>query len=104
MKYNIKKSLTIPLSSFEQQIEDSVDRLTSIATPKDLKALRDAGTKSLETLRGGHRPGSGRKARPHVRTTSLLDPDVRKKLERLAERHGSLSQAAEVAIRCAEMA
>jgi hypothetical protein len=55
-------------------------------------------------MRGGSRPGAGRKPRPHVRTTLLLAPEVRDKLERLANRHGSMSLAAEAVIKHAKVA
>ena len=44
------------------------------------------------------RPGSGRKSRAYVKTTVLLAPDVRGKLEILAKQAGSLSAAVEKAI------
>jgi hypothetical protein len=49
-------------------------------------------------MRGGKRPGSGRKSRAYVKTTVLLAPDVRGKLEILAKQAGSLSAAVEKAI------
>jgi len=104
MKYNVKKSLGVPLSSYEQQIEDNLSTLRSNTTAQQIQAVRQAASKTLESMRGGYRPGAGRKPRAHVRTTLLLAPEIRDKLERLAERHGSLSLAAEVAIRGAKMA
>jgi hypothetical protein len=104
MKYNVKKSLGVPLSSYEQQIEDNLSTLRSNTTAHEIQAVRQAASKTLESMRGGYRPGAGRKPRAHVRTTLLLAPEIRDKLERLAEHHGSLSLAAEVAIRRAKMA
>ena len=104
MKYDLKKSLSVPLTPDEQQLEDRLHRNRPSAKPKDLEAIRQAATKTLESLRGGSRPGSGRKPRPHIRTTLLLAPEVRSKLERLARKHGTLSLAAEVAIRKAKLA
>jgi hypothetical protein len=104
MKYNVKKSLSVPLSPEEQQFEDRLPLVRSSAKPKEIEAIRQAATQALESIRGGSRPGAGRKPRPHIRTTLLLAPEVRSKLERLALQHGSLSLAAEVVIRRAKMA
>ncbi len=104
MKYNVKKSLSVPLSPEEQQLEDSLPLVRSSANPKDIEGIRQAATQTLESIRGGSRPGAGRKPRPHIRTTLLLAPEVRSKLERLARQHGRLSLAAEVVIRKAKMA
>jgi hypothetical protein len=103
MKYNLKKSLRVPLTSDELQIEDNISQLRSNSKPEEIEAIRQAASEALASMRGGYRPGAGRKARPHVRTTLLLAPEVREKLERLAERHGNLSLAAEVLIRRARM-
>jgi hypothetical protein len=104
MNYNVKKSLSVPLSPEEQQLEDRLPLVRSSAKPKKIEVIRQAATQALESIRGGSRPGSGRKPRPHIRTTLLLAPEVRSKLERLAHQHGSLSLAAEVVIRKAKMA
>jgi len=104
MKYNVKKSLSVPLSPEEQQLEDRLTLAKSSATPKEMEAIRQAATKALQSFRGGSRLGAGRKPRPHIRTTLLLAPEVRSKLERLARQHGSLSLAAEVVIRKAKTA
>ena len=104
MKYNVKKSLSVPLSPDEQQLEDRLAVASSSATTKEIEAIRQAAKKTLQSIRGGSRLGAGRKPRPHIRTTLLLAPEVRNKLEQLARQHGSLSLAAEVAIRKAKMA
>ncbi|MEI8293729.1 MAG: hypothetical protein WCG66_07020 [bacterium] len=104
MKYNLKKSLSVPLTSYEQKIEDNLSSIRSNTLPQEMQAVRQAASKALESMRGGYRPGAGRKARPHVRTTLLLAPEVRDKLERLAKRHGNLSLAAEAVIRRAKLA
>ena len=104
MKYNVKKSLSVPLSPDEQQLEDRLTLAKSSVTSKEMEAIRQAATKALQSIRGGSRLGAGRKPRPHIRTTLLLAPEVRNKLEQLARQHGSLSLAAEVAIRKAKMA
>lgn len=50
-------------------------------------------------LRGGKRPGSGRKPRAFTRTTLLLSPEARAKLEEIAAgHHATLSATAEKAI------
>ena len=104
MKYNVKKSLRVPLEAEEQKIEDALPTSRGHAKPKQMAAIRRAAGEALRSMRGGSRPGAGRKPRPHVRTTLLLAPEVRDKLERLADRHGSMSLAAEAAIRHAKVA
>jgi hypothetical protein len=74
------------------------------ATASQMTAIRMTATEALKSVRGGSRPGAGRKPRPHVRTTLLLAPEVRDKLETLAHRHGNMSLAAEAAIRHAKVA
>jgi len=104
MKYTAKKSLSVPLTPYEQDLEDSLELSHSTAKPEEMAAIRQASTIALQSIRGGQRPGAGRKARPHIRTTLLLAPEVRSKLEQLAEHHGNLSLAAESAIRHAKLA
>lgn len=92
--------LKVKLTPHEQSIEDQIDENAPIqhASPEVLEQVRLAGQLALDRLRGGKRPGSGRKAREYVRTTVLLAPEVREKLERLAEQYGSLSRAVEAAV------
>lgn len=104
MKYNAKKSLRVPLSAYEQQVENALPATPRRAKAPQMAAIRKAAAEALKSMRGGSRPGAGRKPRPHVRTTLLLAPEVRDKLERLAGRHGNLSLAAEAAIRHAKVA
>ena len=104
MKYNVKKFLRVPLDADEQKIEDALPATAPRAKAGQLAAIREAAGKTLRLMRGGPRPGAGRKPRPHVRTTLLLAPEVRDKLERLAGRHSSMSLAAEAAIRHAKVA
>ncbi|MFM7374257.1 MAG: hypothetical protein ACKOAL_11355 [Chthoniobacterales bacterium] len=104
MKYNVKKSLRIPLGADEQKIESALPTTPAHAKPKQMAAIRRAAAEALRSMRGGRRPGAGRKPRAHVRTTLLLAPEVRDKLERLADRHGSMSLAAEAAIKHAKVA
>jgi hypothetical protein len=104
MKYDVKKSLRVPLTDYEQQIEDALPTARTASKSKQIAAVRKAATQALQSMRGGRRSGAGRKPRPHVRTTLLLAPEVRDKLERLADRHGSMSLAAEAAIRHAKVA
>ena len=104
MKYNVKKSLRVPLDAGEQKIEDALPVAPAGAKPKQMAAIRRAAVEALQSMRGGRRPGAGRKPRAHVRTTLLLAPEVREKLERLADRHGSMSLAAEAAIKHAKVA
>ena len=104
MKYNVKKSLRTPLDADEQKIEDALLANPARAKPKQMAIIRRAAAEALQSIRGGRRAGAGRKPRPHVRTTLLLAPEVRNKLERLADRHGSMSLAAEAAIRHAKVA
>ena len=104
MKYNVKKSLRVPLDADERKIENALPATPARAKAKQLAAIRRAAGETLLSMRGGPRPGAGRKPRPHVRTTLLLAPEVRDKLERLADRHGSMSLAAEAAIRHAKVA
>ena len=104
MKYDVKKSLRIPLMAYEQHIEDTLPTAKISPKSKQVTAIRKAAAQALQSMRGGRRPGAGRKPRPHVRTTLLLAPEVRDKLERLADRHGSMSLAAEAVIRHAKVA
>lgn len=104
MKYNVKKSLRVPLDADEQKIESALPATPERAKPKQMAAIRRAAAEALRSMRGGRRPGAGRKPRAHVRTTLLLAPEVRDKLERLAHRHGSMSLAAEAAIKHAKVA
>jgi hypothetical protein len=104
MKYNVKKSLRVPLDPEERKIEEALPTTPAHAKPKQMAAIRRAAGEALRSVRGGSRPGAGRKPRPHVRTTLLLAPEVRDKLERLADRHGSMSLAAEAAIKHAKVA
>jgi hypothetical protein len=103
-KYNVKKTLRVPLDADERKIENALPATHARAKAKQLAAIRRAAGETLLSMRGGPRPGAGRKPRPHVRTTLLLAPEVREKLERLADRHGSMSLAAEAAIRHAKVA
>jgi hypothetical protein len=104
MKYNVKKSLRVPLSPEERKTEEALPTTPAHAKPKQMAAIRRAAGEALRSMRGGSRPGAGRKPRPHVRTTLLLAPEVRDKLERLANRHGSMSLAAEAVIKHAKVA
>jgi hypothetical protein len=104
IKYDVKKSLRVPLTDYEQQIEDALPTARTASKSKQIAAVRKAAAQALQSMRGGRRAGAGRKSRPHVRTTLLLAPEVREKLERLADRHGSMSLAAEAAIRHAKVA
>lgn len=101
MKYDVQKALKVPLTPYEREIEDATGR----AVRPDLsEQLQRAAQKTLRKLRGGVRTGAGRKARDHVRTTVLLAPPLRKKLEAMATREGSLSAAVEKLIRTAQAA
>jgi hypothetical protein len=88
-----------PLTAYEQAIEDATDPRAIPATPPEvLAAARAAAQAALKKLRGGKRPGAGRPARAYVKTSLLLSPAARAKLEKLAKKSGSLSAAAEAAI------
>jgi hypothetical protein len=97
-KYDPSK---VKLTSYEKTIEKAKD-VTSGPVPHAsaavLTGLRKAAASTLVSVRGGKRTGAGRKPRAHVKTTILLAPNVRKKLEKLAKETGSLSSAAEKAI------
>lgn len=104
MKYDPKVALKVPLDSYEQEQEDAIDEASppAYADPDTVKKFRRAARESLrEIQRGGARPGAGRKPRPHIRTTVLLDPKIRAKLDRLATREGSLSAAVEKLVKSA---
>ena len=94
----------VKLTPYEQSIEDAVDESAPIpqATPEVLGNVREAMAESLRMLHGGKRPGAGRKAREYVKTTVLLAPSVRRKLDQLAKRHGGLSRAVEAAVNAAK--
>lgn len=82
----IKDPLAIPLTSEEQEIEDSIDTSKMVhASPATLAAVR-AGLDDLRMrrARGGARPGAGRKRKPYVATMLNLSPSARENLERLA--------------------
>ena len=104
MKYNAKKSLSVPLTAYEKAVEGALPAKPQRAKRTQMAAIRKAAAEALMSMRGGSRPGAGRKPRPHVRTTLLLAPEVRDKLEKLADRHGNMSLAAEAAIRHAKVA
>jgi len=104
MKYNVKKSLRVPLDEEERKIEAALPTKPAHSKPKQMAAIRQAATDALQSMRGGSRPGAGRKPRAHIRTTLLLAPEVRDKLERLANLHGNMSLAAEAVIRHAKVA
>jgi len=99
MKYNLAKSMALPLSEFEKSVEEALPEARPVRRSKEVAAVKEAAARTLKELRGGRRAGAGRKPRAHVRTTLLLAPEVREKLEALAARHGSMSLAAEAAIR-----
>jgi hypothetical protein len=99
-QHRIKTVEEVPLSPYEQSIEDAIDEHAPIqhANPELLVEVR-AGLAELATsLRGGKRPGSGRKRRETRRTMVLLSPAARTRLEELAKQTGSLSAAVEKAV------
>ena len=102
MKTNVHKNydpLKVKLTADEQAIEDAIDENEIPETdPVLLKEVREAAARALEKIRGGRRAGAGRKSREYVKTTVLLAPAVRTRLELLAEESGSLSAAVEKAI------
>lgn len=92
-KYDPRK---VKLTFYEQSIEDAVDgRAIPMTDPALLAEVRTALATSL---RGGKRPGSGRKPRETCRTMVLLSPAARTRLEELAIETGSLSSAVEKAV------
>jgi hypothetical protein len=91
MKYDPIKAFQVPLTPYEQEIEDA----TLQSAPELNEPLREAASETLRALRGGKRAGSGRKPRPHIRTTVLLAPAARRKLDAMAKKKGSLSAAVE---------
>jgi hypothetical protein len=100
-KYSPVEALKVPLTAYEQAIEDAIDENAppQFADPEVIRRFRQAAVHTLQEMRGGARPGAGRKSRPHVRTTVLLEPKLRRKLERLAKQQGSLSAAVEMLVR-----
>ncbi len=98
-KRRIKTVEEVPLTAYEQSIENSLDATGGVVADAATLAAARAGLDHLATrLRGGSRPGAGRKPRAYVKTTVLLSPEGRAKLDRLATEYGSLSAAAERAI------
>lgn len=98
-QHRIKTVEEVPLTPYEQSIEDAIDENAIPDTSPELLVEVRAGLAALAvSLRGGKRPGAGRKAREHVKTTVLLSPAVRTKLESLAKNSGSLSAAVEKAV------
>lgn len=101
-KYDPVRALKVPLTAYEQEVENAIDQNTLVADPGMNAVLQKAAKETLRMIRrGGKRPGAGRKARPHVRTTVLLAPSIRRKLERIAKSEGSLSAAVESLVKAA---
>ncbi|MFZ4598219.1 MAG: hypothetical protein ACOYNN_06195 [Terrimicrobiaceae bacterium] len=101
-KYDPMKALSVPLTAYEKEIENAIAENTLVADPGMNSVLEKAARETLQAIRrGGMRPGAGRKARPHVRTTVLLAPNIRRKLERIAKSEGSLSAAVESLVKAA---
>ena len=96
----IKTVKEVPLSRYEQSIEDAVTvgKSAPASDPALLAEARAGMARLASSLRGGKRPGSGRKPRETRRTVVLLAPAVRERLEELAKTSGSLSAAVEKAI------
>ena len=91
--------LAVKLTPYEQSIEDAIDENAMPDTDPALLTEVRAGLAVLATsLRGGKRPGSGRKPRETRRTMVLLSPAARTRLEELAAQTGSLSAAVEKAV------
>ncbi len=92
--------IKVQLTPYEQEIEDSIDETAPLihASAELLTEVRLAAKNTLKVIHGGKRDGAGRKPREYVRTTVLLTPLVREKLETLALQHGGLSRAVEAAI------
>lgn len=92
--------LTVKLTPYEQSIEDAVDENAPVchASPELMTEVRAGLAELAISLRGGKRPGSGRKPRETRRTVVLLAPQVRARLEELAKETGSLSSAVEKAV------
>ncbi len=89
----------VPLSPYEQSIEDATDENNiPESDPVLLAEARAAMATLASSMRGGKRAGSGRKPRESRRTVVLLSPAARTRLETLAKTSGSLSAAAEKAI------
>lgn len=92
--------LKVELTPAEQAIEDSLaeDAPAPSASPALLADVKAGFTELSISLRGGKRSGAGRKPRETRRTVVLLAPEVRARLEELAEKTGSLSSAVEKAV------
>jgi hypothetical protein len=103
MKYDPLKALDVSLNPLEREIEDGVG-LIPIDEADFEQKIQHAAKSTLHKLRGGARQRAGRKSRPHVRTTVLLAPAIRKKLETLAIRDGSLSAAVEKLVQAVSVA
>jgi len=55
-KYDPIKALKVPLTSYEQEIEDAIDPATSPKAPVEmLLAVQKAATTTLKEMRGGKR-------------------------------------------------
>ena len=92
MSYDVQKALIVPLSAYEREIDEAA----AINSRNDFADnLKMSAIKTMSAIRGGARPGSGRKPRAHIRTTVLLAPQLREKLDAMATREGSLSAAVE---------
>jgi hypothetical protein len=96
----IKTVEEVPLSPYEQAIEDAIDETLPIrhASAEQMAEVRAGLAEFATSLRGGKRPGAGRKPRETRRTMVLLSPAARIRLEELAKETGSLSAAVEKAV------
>jgi len=101
--YDPNKALGVLLTAYEQEIEDAIDETAQpeYSDAVTVNVFSQAARETLREMRGGARLGAGRKPRPHVRTTVLLAPAIRRKLERLAKKKGSLSATVESLIESA---
>jgi hypothetical protein len=81
----IKNWKDMPLTSAEQEIEDSIDPSKLKGSSQAKLAEVRTGLGELKRRRGGARPGAGRKPKDYVATMLNLTPEARSRLESLAQ-------------------
>jgi hypothetical protein len=52
MKYDLKKSLRVPLTAGEQQIEDALPTVKIAPNSQQVAAVRKAAAQALQSMRG----------------------------------------------------
>lgn len=60
MKFDLKKSLRVPLTAYEQQIEDALPPAKTLSESKRIPEIRRAAVRLRQSMRGAvNRPAEG---------------------------------------------